>query len=210
MTQGQMDLLAITSNDGGDPDRVDIRFGIARMVERNGDASGAKQQYASILEQFPNHRDTQHRLGVVCIKLGQLPEAIGYLEAAAEAPKPSAELLGDLGYAYYLDRDLGLAEEKLREAILISPNDERIVNNLAIVLGEQGHAEECLSLFRRVGSEAEAQANLGFVYSTTGDLDRAKHHLHQALELDPNLEKAAKALAEFSRVEQREQPPVGS
>ncbi|TWU06068.1 photosystem I assembly protein Ycf3 [Stieleria varia] len=182
---------------------TDLRFGMARMIERNGSLSDAKTLYNEILKSNPDHTDCLHRLGVVSIQLEQLDQAIEYLSAAAAHVDASADLLGDLGYAYFLAGDYDTSEKTLREAVAAAPDNERLVNNLAIVVGYQGNEEESLALFRRVGTESESQSNMAFVLSGLGKYDAAKNRFHMALQRDPELKQAAKGLAEFY------QPPDG-
>ena len=180
---------------------LDVRFGVARMIERNGAIVEARQRYEEILSTNPEHTESLHRLGVVSLRLEDIDDAVQLLEKAAANEPPSAELLGDLGYAYFVSGNLESAEQTLREAIEIDPEDGRLVNNLALVVGAQGRTEESLQWFRRVHSEAEAQANLGFVLSLRGEHDAAKEHYHLALRHQPDLEKAALGLAEYAKLE---------
>ncbi len=183
-------------------DSVDVRFGVARMVEHNGDIKDALDLYRQLLDDHSDHTEARHRYGIVLLKLERLDEAIEQLVIASEEQPTSAAILGDLGYAHYLageDRD---AESLLKDALSIEPSDERLANNLALVVGRQGRFDEALQLFRQTGSEAEAQSNIAFVFSSAGKLEQAKRHYHQALELDPKLDVAARGLAEFARLEQ--------
>ncbi|MCC9602739.1 tetratricopeptide repeat protein [Stieleria sp. JC731] len=185
-----------------DTDQVDVRFGVARMLERNGEIQNAKKLYEEILEEVPAHQPTRHRLGVVLLKQERLDEAIEHLRFAAEGVDPEVEAIGDLGFALFLNDDLAEAEKSLRMAIERDPTNERCTNNLAIVLGHQKRYQESLQLFRKVGSEVESQVNIAYVMAVTGELELAKQHYHRALELEPNNVQAAKGLSEFSRLEQ--------
>ncbi|MFK7770267.1 MAG: tetratricopeptide repeat protein [Mariniblastus sp.] len=195
-------------------DQIDLRFGMARVTERNSNPAEARQSYLQILEQQPTHAGALHRLGVMLVKRDQLEEAMGYFQKAlSHARNPTlaaknrlqnsenqelvTDILGDLGYAHYLAGDLDEAEKQLKLAKNRNPSNERVVNNLALTVGLKGDLEESMSLFRAFGSEAEANANIAFVQTRLGDMQGAKNSYHRALELDPSLKLAANGLLEL-------------
>ncbi|QDT12352.1 tetratricopeptide repeat protein [Stieleria marina] len=169
------------------------------MLERNKAFAESEKLYREILVSEPDHPEARHRLGVVLLRTEQIDQAIKCLSDAVQQGDPSTGLLGDLGYAQMLAGDLPAAEQTLRTAVEAAPDNERIVNNLGMVVGFQGNTEESLALFRRVNNESEAQSNLAFVLSGLGKLDDAKDRYHQALNRDPKLKQAARGLAEFHR-----------
>lgn len=180
-----------------DGKEIDMRFGIARLMERNGKIDKARMAYMEILEQIPDHYESLHRVAVSLVYQERIAESLIYFEKASKVKTPSAELLGDWGFAQHLAGDNESAEISLRKAIQISPNEQRAINNLAIVLGEENRLNEAYELFRRVNSEAEAIANLAFVQVQLGKLKEAKASYHRALELKPSLEIAAMGLLEL-------------
>ncbi|MCA9187696.1 MAG: tetratricopeptide repeat protein [Pirellulaceae bacterium] len=175
-------------------DQLELKLGMAQMAERNGALADARQAYEEIVASNPANVLALHRLGVVAVKQGDLERAIDYLQRAVALGTPSAELMSDLGYAHLLRGELNDAAAMLSHAAELDPDNGRIVNNLALVAGYQGRLDECLALFRRVNSEAESLANLGFVLSQLGDLEGAKRHFLRALDLDPSLKAAANGL----------------
>ena len=177
----------------------DVQFGISRMIERSGAPLEAEKNYRQILAANPKHQQARHRLGVVLLRTERLDESIDQLQQAASLSEPSPDLLGDLGYAYMLSGDLEKSENYLRTAVDKSGDDQRLVNNLGMVVGFLGRDEESLKLFRRVNSESEAQSNLAYVLAGRGERGEAKKRYHAALDREPNLKQAAKGLAEFYR-----------
>lgn len=182
-------------------DASELKYGIARMSERDGSLDDARAAYLKILEAHPDHLPSLHRLGVVSLRLERVDEAIAYLERAVAAGPPSGELLGDLGYTQFIAGDLSTARKTMLEALERSPMDERLINNLALVLGYEGRTSESLELFRRVGSEADSLSNVGMILAQTGQLREAKQYFHRAIELDPSAEAAARGLLELRDIE---------
>ncbi len=182
-------------------DTLDLQFGIARLTERNGNPHEAKSAYLEILKDHADHAGALHRMGVMLVKEDQLEEAIPYFESALEysvqQSKPAPELLGDLGYARFLAGDLDQAETNLLSAHKQIPDDKRILNNLAIVVGLKGDLTRSLALFRSGNPEAEALASFAYVQTRIGDLEGAKRSYHLALESDSSLKVAANGLIEL-------------
>lgn len=177
--------------------QVDMRFGIARLMERNGKVDEARTAYLEILKQIPDHYESLHRVAVSLVRQERIAESLVFFEKASKIKTPDALLLGDWGFAQHLAGDNESAEISLRKAIQLSSNDQRAINNLAIVLGEEDRLNEAFELFSRVNNEAEAIANLAFVQAQLGKYEEAKASYHRALEIKPSLEIAAKGLLEL-------------
>ena len=176
---------------------IDMRLGVARMAERNGAWLEAEKAYREVLDRQPQHRWALHRMGVVHVHLDQMSEAHEYFEQALETGDADSELLCDVGYARLLANDPGSAEASFRRAAEMDPGNERVTRNLAMAVGYQGRLDESLDLFRRVNTEAEALANVGFLLSQLGELPAAGRYFHRALDLNPRLKPAAQALVEI-------------
>lgn len=99
------------------------------------------------------------------VEQGRYGDAIALLEAQAAAGggRPSAALLGDLGYAYYLDGRLLPALAALERACLMEPGNALAWERLAALLeagGETGRALEAMRHARTLREHAGAAAAL--------------------------------------------------
>ncbi len=173
---------------------------LARLSERNGNGTTAKKIYRHILSEQPENRVALHRMGVIAGKEGQYDLAIEYLAKAQTAGQPSAEVLSDLGYVYYLQDNQEQAQQLLEEALVEDPDYEAARTNLAIVYAELGQYDLALQQFRRVGSEAEALSNLAYIQSQRGDIALAEQNYSRALDLDKRLRPAAEALVQIAQM----------
>ena len=178
---------------------LEMLFGIGRLSERNGKPLKAIEAYQTILKDHPDHTNTLHRLGVIDAKRGLTDSAIQWLQKAVQSGPPSPELLGDLGYAYYLAGDLESANTYLNEGLARDPEDARMLNNLAIVCGAEREYDRAMNLFRQSGTEAEALASLAYIQSQNGNLTEAKASYLDSLDLDGSLEVAANGLIELQK-----------
>lgn len=179
-------------------EKIDRLLSVARLHERHEQTDEATHIYRQVLVVDAKNTAAMHRLGVIAVRDGRLADAQQQFDQALASGKPSPELLGDVGYLYYLRHDLPAAEAQLRAALQADPRDRRSRNNLGLVLGEQGRFDEALVEFRQAGSEAEALANLAYVQSQMGQLAEAEKNYHQALERDNSLRSAAEALVQLN------------
>ena len=171
---------------------------VARLSERHGQPQQAKTIYRAIIKKNPKNLISHHRLGVIAARTGDYKQAHFHFKNAMELATPSAQLLNDIGYAFYLQERLEEAEPILREALQVDSGNKQARNNLALVLGEQGRFKASLAEFKKVVSEPEAYANLAYVQSQSGDIETAKANYNSALTLDSTLRPAAEALMQLA------------
>lgn len=81
-------------------------------------------------------------IGVTMDSLDQHPGAQDYYRKAIALSPDNPKILANLGLSYALDGKPGLAEQTLRQAIALPGADNRVTQNLVIVLGVQGKFDE--------------------------------------------------------------------
>ena len=180
---------------------VGSRLAKGRELERAGQLERARTIYEELIRQYPQSAEPYHRLGVVADKQHRYREAQELLIQSLQIDPMNADVRVDLGYCFYMQGQLAQAEAETREALKVDPRSERAHNNLGLVLGAQDRMAEALEHFRRGGSEADAQFNLAFVFASRNKLPAAKECFQRALDIDPNHEKARKALDSFETYE---------
>ena len=92
------------------PATVDRQLALARLSERHGEAGKAEQIYQNVIAKVPDEVVAHQRLGILAAKRRQFDAAMEHFENAKRCGEPSAQLLGDIGYAYYLQHKLPEAE----------------------------------------------------------------------------------------------------
>lgn len=186
-------------------DRLNKQYAEARIMERRKDFAGAEGMYREILKEEPKSRDCYHRLGVIAAQQTKYDEAHQLYQQALQYSTPTPDLWSDIGYCFYLQNKLPEAEQAMRQSLAIDPQHRASLNNLAMVVGEQGRIDEAYDLFRRGNGEAEAEQNIGFLCAACGELDRAQHHFSRALSVNPEMKPAAEALLQVTQAMQRRQ-----
>jgi tetratricopeptide (TPR) repeat protein len=104
---------------------------------------------------------------MVYVAMDDLASAIPYFAQATQLDPSYPTAVGQLGTAYYLQRDYARAQEPLERAIQIERSPAR------------------LSAYQHV---------LGWTYFNNGALDRAEAAFQQALTIDPDLDGARQGL----------------
>jgi len=180
--------------------RVDAKIAYARLCERHGQTKQAQELYHMLCKSriVSAKQSAYHRLGVMAGKRGDFIVARDHFKQAAELGSTSAELLNDMGYNYYLMDELVEAETCFRESIKKDPDYKAAQNNLGLALGQQGKFEESYAVFSRVGNEAQAHANMAYVYAQHRHLDQAKAHYLKALGHDGGNKAAAEGLLQVA------------
>lgn len=186
--------------------QLKTQYSVARLQERQGQFVQARQNYEQIAARDPRNVEARHRLAVIHSRLGNLEEADLWFQEALDLDPMNAEIWCDLGYALYLHNDAQAAEEALRQALECNPSHQRAMNNLAMVLGQQGRFDESLAMFRRCGTDAEAHANLAYLYAQAGRGQKAIEYYSKALDLDPDLQAAKAALVQLAEMKAKVEP----
>jgi tetratricopeptide (TPR) repeat protein len=189
-----------TTKASGEPRQgtLESELALARLCERRGEDERAERLYRAALRKAPKDPRPHQRLGVMAVQKRDYARAQEHFRAARSLAPPSADLLSDIGYCYYLQEQLKEAENVLGQALQAEPNHVAATNNLALVVGAQGRFDEALALFKRVNSEAKAYANLAYVLAQHGDLTRSEEMYLCALTLDNKMRAAAQAVLQVA------------
>lgn len=179
----------------------------AEELERHASEPEAIAFYERARQHDPKCHVTR-RLAVLYDRQGDFQKAQEeYRKAVKESPR-DVDLLNDMGYGYYTRGRWAESEKYLRQALLIKPDHAHAIINLGLCVGEQGRYLEALELFNKTLTPAQAQCNLGFIFTTQHKWAEAKHAYREALQLDPDIPLARAALAKLEKAEQQTPAPV--
>src|SRR5262249_37048439 len=90
-------------------------------------------------------------------------EARQYYESALRIAPDEPSVLSNLGMSYALSKELPQAEATLRRAAALPGADRRVRQNLALVVGLQGHFDEALKIARSDLTPQEAAENVAYL-----------------------------------------------
>ncbi len=165
---------------------ADTHIAAGKMLEKQGDLTGAISQYERAIAAEPRSALAYNRLGIVYQKLGRFPDAENIFKQGAKADPNSAALLNNLGYCCLAQQHLAEAEQAFRDAIVLSQDFQRARMNLAIVLAQSGRLEDSLIEFSRVVPADAAHYNVAMICLQRRDYANAEKSLREALTINPN------------------------
>ena len=104
------------------------------------------------------------------------------------------DFLNDLGVLEMQAGDLTAAKANFKHCLLINPQNQKTVNNLAMCRFLEGEETASLLLLTQSFSPAIAYNNMGGIYLSQGHLQKAVDMFQKALEVDPDLDTAKQNL----------------
>jgi predicted Zn-dependent protease len=131
------------------PEETDLLFTLGSAYERAGNHAAAEKAFLRLLEKHPDHAATLNYLGYMWAdnnkNLDQAAEML--VRAVAQEPRNGA-YVDSLGWVYFRQGKLDLAEKYLTDAARLLPRDATVHEHLADVLARQGKRERALELYR--------------------------------------------------------------
>jgi predicted Zn-dependent protease len=175
---------------------------------RAGQLDRAQAAFDDALALDPKHVKSLVNLSRVLLESDKPAEAERYLATAIEVDPGSSDAYRVLGRTKMLLGNADGALESYRSALAIDPEDIWSMNNMGLVLIQQGRFEEALRPLARATQLAESvavfQNNLGIALERTGHYTAAAEAYKATLAADSAYSKAAASLA---RVDGREDEP---
>jgi predicted Zn-dependent protease len=131
------------------PDEIDLRFELGSAYERSGDDKAAEKIFLEILGKNPEHAATLNYLGYMWaennVNLERAAEMLG--RAVSQEPRNGA-YIDSLGWVYFRQGKLDLAEKYLTDATNLLPRDATVHEHLGDVFAKRGDLTRALTLYR--------------------------------------------------------------
>jgi len=158
------------------PDDLDLAFELGSVYERSGDRANAEKTFAAILQKQPENAAALNYLGYMWAESGEnLDRAAEMLTKAVNQEPRNGAYIDSLGWVYFRQGKLDLAEKYLLDATHLLPHD------------------------------ATVQEHLGDVFAKRGDLMRALTTYRHALTLEPEQKDEAKIRLKIAELERQTQ-----
>jgi tetratricopeptide (TPR) repeat protein len=146
------------------PEELDLQFELGSAYERSGDRANAEQVFQQILAKKPDHAATLNYLGYMWAEQGtNLERAAEMLNRAVTQEPRNGAFIDSLGWVYYRQGKLDLAEQYLTDATKLLPRDATVHEHLGDVLAKRGEYNRALSVYRMaltLGPEPKDEAKL--------------------------------------------------
>lgn len=156
------------------PDDVDVMFQTGALYERSGKFDSAEKVFLALLEKDARNAQTLNYLAYMWAERGQnLERAEEMLLLAIDLEPRNGAFIDSLGWVYFRQNKLDLAERHLKDAARLLPRD------------------------------ATVQEHLGDVYAKRGDYPRALEQYRNALKLDPDAQAIAQLHTKIAEAEKQ-------
>lgn len=146
------------------PADVELQFALGSAYERAGDKKRAEETFLMLLEKEPEHAATLNYLGYMWADSGiHLDRAADMLVRAVRKEPRNGAYIDSLGWVYFRQGKLDLAEKFLTDATRLLPRDATVHEHLGDVFAKRGEYHRALDLYRvalALDPEAKEEAKL--------------------------------------------------
>lgn len=130
-------------------DDLDLQFELGSAYERSGDKKSAEHMFLEILDKHPEHAATLNYLGYMWAESGvNLDRAADMLSRAVKQEPRNGAYVDSLGWVYFQQGKLDLAEKYLTDAAHLLPRDATVQEHLGDVFARRGDVHRALDLYR--------------------------------------------------------------
>ncbi len=172
--------------DAKDPDLYHIRGSVLEELHRFDEAL---KTYQKALETDPGNIRLRYSLGNVYEKSGRRNQAMAEMEGILKDKPDDAGSLNFIGYTLLVTgKDVARAEQLIKKASELEPDDGYIKDSVAWMLHKQGKHQEALDVLKTAISKIDADPiiydHLGDVYNALGRKDDAEKAYRKSLEVN--------------------------
>lgn len=132
----------------------------------------------------PKLTEAHNLLGVAYDKKGFSDRAKESFERAVKLDE-DADTLNNLGFSLYQNGNYRAAVDRLKRAVKLAPNDERILNNLGLAYCRLGKVDEACKAFSRAAGPLTGNLNTAKMLERFGREDEAIRYYEGARQIDP-------------------------
>jgi tetratricopeptide (TPR) repeat protein len=170
---------------------------LAQLHERSGNHAAAAEQYQRALKTDAACLDALLGYARMCDRVGRPQQALPLYEEAARKHPTSATALNDWAICLTNNGKADVAVGAMSKAVNLQPANALYRNNLATILVRMGRTPEALQQLAAVHPPAVAHYNLGYLLRRAGNVEGARQHFAQAVQVDPSFAPAKQHLAEL-------------
>lgn len=169
------------------PDNYDIATALARNLRYGGNASSAVNLLSEISKRNPENVEINMEYAKSLIASGGYSDALVVLGNIIKFDSGNWRALSAQGIAYDSLGNHMMAEKSFSEALLISPDNPVVMNNLAMSLAQAGNLKKAISTLEMAATinraSQQIRQNLALLYGINGDEEKAKSLA--VMDLDP-------------------------
>ena len=179
----------------------------AVVHHQQGSFEVAENLYKEILEQLPNHINTQSNLGGLYAQTGELEKAMHLLQNVLQIEPNNLNANSNLGIVFNKLTEYQKAIDCHKKVLQIEPNNADAYNNLGINYKQLAETDLAKShLYKAIEinpNHANAYNNLGTLLTSLNEHEKALSTFKKALSIEPNFFKAQTNLANTYLTQQK-------
>jgi len=149
----------------------------AKAAMDKGDFSDARRLLRDAVHQDPKDGALWFHLGVSCVELNELDDAIDAFEHARALAPQKADTYFNLGLIYWKKANLGKAKESYRAGLALRPNETSALQNYSLLLMKTEDYKSAISPLQQLKNDPKLgispRAALIECYLKTGQLSNA-------------------------------------
>ena len=132
-------------------------FELGSVLEKQKKYVDAEAAFKQALQKDPQHAPSLNYLGYMLAERGErLAESVTYIKKALEIEPDNGSFLDSLGWAYYKDGQLDLAEQNLKKAATQLSTNSVIQDHYGDVLFKMGRFQDAIDAWTRaLGGDAD-------------------------------------------------------
>lgn len=204
---------AITSIEQGiekDADQPQFYALYASLLDDTKQYGRALKMLNGAVKKFPEHAQLQFFYGTLQDRVGQKKESVDTMKKVVTIDKDHVQALNFLAYSY-ADQGVNLdeAEQLVRRAAALQPNDAYIMDTLGWVLFKKGQNAEAIrtleAAYKIQPDESVIAEHLGDAYYHSQMPEKAKKLYSRAAELDTNVAHAETIRAKVAAIDRQVQ-----
>jgi len=176
-------------------------FYSGKTVTRNAAWYDSYTLYKTDIQTAPNSAKLNFHLGLEEVqkaltetdgtqKIAYQNAAFQHFNRAIELYPTYADAYGQLGLAYYRQKEYDKAMQQYQKSLEYDPKDAKIYSNMGVIYFKKGNLQKAEEVYLKAVQLApryvDARRNLGSVYAQTRRFDQAITQFTEGLKYDPN------------------------
>ena len=194
-----------------DPKNRVAMLGLGRLHQKAGDLAKAAQYFEEANAAYPKDCDIASELAMTYDLLGQGQKAESFYRQAIALDRRRVSSHNNLGYNLLLQGRYTEAKDAFQQALALEPDNKRAQNNLAAAFILAGQVDLAMPYMEKTVGQAAAHNNLGYIYMSRGEWDKAEQEFRAAMALKPSYYQLANQNLELlnkKRLAQKNQAPA--
>jgi Flp pilus assembly protein TadD len=166
-------------------------LGLGRLHRQTGELEASAQYIEAANAAYPKECDIVSELALTYDFMAQREKAEALYRQAIALDRRRASNHNNLGYNLLLQGRYGEATQAFQQTLALESDNKRTQNNLATAYILAGQVDKAMPYMEKTVGKAAAHNNLGYIYMSYGELDKAELEFREAMALNPSYYKLA-------------------